>query len=697
MNENEIIKKLEDLATRDDIPNDINQVIRNILGNQTQIQRENKFKLVDRVVDEVLLNVSRKLLSTTSFKQMSDLLLEEAKSITNSPFGFAGYIDLKTGSLKSPTLTNDIWSKCELPEKGLSFPNLRGLYGWVLENKIPLISNKPSQDERSIGVPKGHLPIKRFISVPVMLNHKLVGQIALANSDEDYTDRDVDILNRLANIYALAIGRVRNEKSIQRLSRAIYQNPNMILIIDLEGRIDYINFKFTEKTGYSYEEILGKKIDKFITSLVPNYIKSKIWIEFIETESMKKELYWENKDGEIIWVEMTVTPIKNKNKIISNYLVTMEDITVKKQLEFELQIKTKKLREEKMWVERIINSLSEGVLFIENNGNFAHYNTAFLEILKKIYKEKFPESIQEFMILKTSLSDLIVKIFYEKIEGVFDIEPLPGLFLEIKSFIVRSPLISDKPLGMILELSDITENVKFNSLRNQFVSMVSHELRTPITSINLAIQTYRKYKDRLSEDQHDKLLNTVEKSSIILTNMIEDLLVLSRIESSKIHLKMKEFNLKNAIIELIDELDPKLKESEIKIRIEGDSFFYYGDQARILQIIRILVDNAIKYSLSGSEIVIKLIDQYKGKYNVKHESGILTQVIDKGLGIKDTDLKLLFTRFFRADSVKHIQGTGLGLSIAKEMVTLHKGKIFVESEYGKGSRFSVFLPCISRS
>ncbi|MHA1330838.1 MAG: sensor histidine kinase, partial [Candidatus Hodarchaeales archaeon] len=183
---------------------------------------------------------------------------------------------------------------------------------------------------------------------------------------------------------------------------------------------------------------------------------------------------------------------------------------------------------------------------------------------------------------------------------------------------------------------------------------------------------------------------------IILTKMIEDLLVISRIESSKIQLKWEKFDLTKVIYDLLDELEPKLKKAKITVRIEGKSTVFFGDRNRTSQIIRILVDNAIKYSHTKSRIFINIIDQYKGKYNTKYEKGVLIQVIDKGLGIKDSDMEFLFTRFFRADSVKHIQGTGLGLSIAKELTTLHKGKIFAESEYGAGSRFSVFLPHISK-
>jgi len=118
----------------------------------------------------------------------------------------------------------------------------------------------------------------------------------------------------------------------------------------------------------------------------------------------------------------------------------------------------------------------------------------------------------------------------------------------------------------------------------------------------------------------------------------------------------------------------------------------FSDPQRVEQIIRILLDNAIKYSPSNSIIRLRISANYDGKLNPSSLDGTLFQVVDKGRGIPSTDLPNLFERFFRAGNVADIHGTGLGLTIAKELLNLHGGQIFVNSEVGIGSTFSIFLP-----
>ena len=104
------------------------------------------------------------------------------------------------------------------------------------------------------------------------------------------------------------------------------------------------------------------------------------------------------------------------------------------------------------------------------------------------------------------------------------------------------------------------------------------------------------------------------------------------------------------------------------------------------------MDNSIKYSHDNSQIILSANNNYQGDFNPSRLDGVLIQVMDSGVGIKEKDVKHLFERFFRSEDVKNIQGTGLGLSIAKELIELHEGHIAVQSEYGKGTTFFVFLP-----
>lgn len=166
-------------------------------------------------VDEAIAELSLALIAHRSLEDISYIVLEHAKRLTSSPFGYVGYIDPRTGYLVSSTLTRDIWELCQVENKGAVFTKFSGLWGWVLQNRWPLLTNDPAGDPRSSGVPEGHIPIERFISVPALLGNTLVGQIALANAPRDYTDRDLNLLERLASLYALAIQRQRAEEALR--------------------------------------------------------------------------------------------------------------------------------------------------------------------------------------------------------------------------------------------------------------------------------------------------------------------------------------------------------------------------------------------------------------------------------------------------------------------------------------------------
>jgi signal transduction histidine kinase/DNA-binding response OmpR family regulator len=165
-------------------------------------------------VNEALAELSAALISPLSIESISFLVLEKARSLTGSRSGYTGYIDPATGYLISPTLTKDVWDECQLTEKGIVFEKFTGLWGWVLKNKCSLMTNSPTDDPRSGGVPEGHIPIRRFLSVPAQIDRQLVGQISLANSDRDYTEQDLKVAERLANLYAIAIQRNRAEAEL---------------------------------------------------------------------------------------------------------------------------------------------------------------------------------------------------------------------------------------------------------------------------------------------------------------------------------------------------------------------------------------------------------------------------------------------------------------------------------------------------
>ena len=176
-------------------------------------------------VRRVLTDLSSRLISSCPLEDISDFVLDAAKGLTDSLFGFVGYIDHQTGHLVSPTMSRDVWAICNVEKKSFVFHEFKGLWGWVLNNRQPLLSNDPANDPRSGGVPAGHVAIERFVSVPVMDGDRLMGQIALANSSRPYSEEDISLLKRLGALFMLALQRkwsdIEREKLIGELRKAL--------------------------------------------------------------------------------------------------------------------------------------------------------------------------------------------------------------------------------------------------------------------------------------------------------------------------------------------------------------------------------------------------------------------------------------------------------------------------------------------
>ena len=180
-----------------------------IFNDITEVKNVSRAVRREAEVSAALAELGKMLISSNSIEDISWLVLEKAKQLTTSRFGFVGRIDVSTGHLLSSTLTRDVWDQCQVADKTIVFDNWLGLWGWVLKNRSPLMTNHPTEDPRSEGLPDGHVSIERFLSVPALIDDKLVGQIALANSQRDYSDEDLKILQRLASLFALSVERWR--------------------------------------------------------------------------------------------------------------------------------------------------------------------------------------------------------------------------------------------------------------------------------------------------------------------------------------------------------------------------------------------------------------------------------------------------------------------------------------------------------
>jgi two-component system phosphate regulon sensor histidine kinase PhoR len=254
-----------------------------------------------------------------------------------------------------------------------------------------------------------------------------------------------------------------------------------------------------------------------------------------------------------------------------------------------------------------------------------------------------------------------------------------------------TPNCRDQEVCAVLVFHDITEIKRLERVRKDFVANVSHELRTPLTSIKGYIEALL---DGAKDDPQQRLefLQILQKHADRLNNLIVDLLALSQIESGQYQWKREQVKATDIIERAISILKPmaESKKQSLSVLLPDNPEPLVGDAEKLSQVLINLLDNAIKYTPEGGKINLEV---------QQTQDTIEIAVNDTGIGIPKKDLPRIFERFYRVDQARsrELGGTGLGLSIVKHIIEAHGGRVCVESEIGKGSRFTVILPCNTKN
>jgi two-component system, OmpR family, phosphate regulon sensor histidine kinase PhoR len=244
--------------------------------------------------------------------------------------------------------------------------------------------------------------------------------------------------------------------------------------------------------------------------------------------------------------------------------------------------------------------------------------------------------------------------------------------------------INSYALAKDKEIETLQQNASF---RKEFIADISHELKTPIFAASGYIHTLL---DGAVEDEEVryKFLERAAKSLNALDKLVGDLLTLSRMENRVVKFHVETFDLKDLVLEVIEQLENKAEKRDVTVRFYFDkskSYLTHADKDKIFRVCQNLISNAIKYNNEGGEVNVDLRSE-KNKLNLS--------IKDNGKGIHEEDLRRIFERFYRVDKSRSREGggTGLGLAIVKHILEGHNSKIKVDSTIGKGSTFSFSLP-----
>ena len=279
---------------------------------------------------------------------------------------------------------------------------------------------------------------------------------------------------------------------------------------------------------------------------------------------------------------------------------------------------------------------------------------------------------------------LVKKFFYEKIRVIYKI------IYKFKGTSTIRELDIDTVEKEAEEWAEAKEEElrqmkKDESYRREFIGNVSHELKTPIFNIQGYVQTL--LDGGLQDDTINmKYLQRADKSVERMINIVEDLEVISRLETEQSELDIQSFNINNLVNEVFDQLEIQAQEMDISFELNNQSNtnFANGDRAKLQQVFINLVSNSIKYGKKGGKTIVRILDM---------DDNILVEVADNGIGIDQVSLSRLFERFYRVDKnrSREIGGTGLGLAIVKHILEGHNQTISVRSTKGVGSTFSFIL------
>ena len=324
--------------------------------------------------------------------------------------------------------------------------------------------------------------------------------------------------------------------------------------------------------------------------------------------------------------------------------------------------------------------MTDGIIAFDMNGDIIHINPAAKQLLGISDRDNSFDKIFK----KLNIDINIEKIIYlenwtssEQRKNVGD-KYINILFAPFQDE-------NDRPAGVIALIQDITEHVKLDNMRKEFVADVSHELKTPITSI-------MGYADTLLEGDYDdetrtKFLSVISTEARRMAKLVTDLLTLSRYDNKKITSEITSFDLGDLTKKCLEKFKFEIekKEQSVECFVTASVPPVYADKYGIERVVLNILSNAIKYTPEHGTIKVYVGFVYNDAY---------IKVIDNGIGIPEEDLDRIFERFYRVDKARsrELGGTGLGLSIAKEILDQNKGSIDIKSKVGKGTEVVIRIP-----
>ncbi len=517
-------------------------------------------------------------------------------------------------------------------------------------------------------------------------------------------------------IFDRVTDRKQSEEKLRKLSMAVEQSPEGILIANANEEIEFVNDAFIRSSGYEVGELIGRKLGTLALGLTSQSNYELLWQSLKQGKPWQGEITRCRKNGEVFTNHEVYSPIRQSDGVITHYLSIQEDITQKKLL-------TEELDNYRHYLEDIARKRSDEVSYLYNNAPCGYHSLDKSGLVVEIndtelswlgYKREEVVNQLSFKDIIAPHNHAIVKDRYPKFmrEGHADALELDlmrkdGSFLPI---ILTANAVYDEKGQFVKSLSTTFDNIERKERENRiailnnelveqakqakiatqaksaFLANMSHEIRTPMNAV-LGFCYLLQQKHLQTEAQN--LVQKIQAAGHSLLAIINDILDFSKIEACRLELESASFQLSAIIDNIAGIVGNAIGNKQLELIISPPATpkadFLIGDALRLQQILINLLSNAIKFTERG-EVSLK-IDVVAEQQNI-----IMLQFVvrDTGIGISHDKLKEIFLAFSQADyaTARQFGGTGLGLAISRQLVELMGGQLEVSSQLGHGSVFS---------
>ncbi|HXS15396.1 MAG TPA: PAS domain S-box protein [Candidatus Saccharimonadales bacterium] len=539
--------------------------------------------------------------------------------------------------------------------------------------------------------------------IPLKINNKVIGVMDFSFSEEKIFDKqEKDFMITLAENCAQAMDRAFGYQKIKDYAdkiekkeawfRSLIENSaDVISLIDKKGIIRYVSNSVERISGVLVKDRIGKNI---LTTVYPpdrHLFNETLSVLRNSPLGAVKAMQFRRikSDGSLQWIEATASNLL-ADPIINAIVLNSRDVT--EQIEAE-----ESLKKSQGELQTILENIVDAVMVYDENGKILYANASAVKLnrYKSIKDLMENTSLKNYMRKFTHISDdagnpLDHSDLWETKQG-------KEVMTKIRKYVFKdgveqwrkvttAPILdTNGKIQLAISISqDITNEREKERLKDEFISTASHELKTPITSASLYAGILQKHLQEVRDEKGYATLGKVDGQLKRLTKLINDLLDVSRINTGGVHMKKEEVMIDDLIAEVVEEM--QYTTINHKLVIHGESRRkIFVDKERIREVLVNLISNAIKYSPMSKKVEI-LVE------NKKKEVKICIK--DYGVGIRAENQEKIFEPFYREShkSGARFPGLGLGLHISSKIIKMHGGKLWVDSIYGKGSKFCILLP-----